>query len=148
MLAIRKAYSLLTREGKLAFGKWLLRLPFAGPGPLAPVRVGATPDVAENVPPALLQKSQPQGAPAIARQQKYDLIVLAIIDFDFRFQRPQQIAAQFARDGHRVFWVSPTRFLPPSSSESYRLTPLRDNLWREVSPARPTAGHLSGPPES
>jgi polysaccharide pyruvyl transferase CsaB len=128
MLAIRKAYTLLTRDGKLAFGKWLLRLPFAGLGPLAPYEL-PFPDVAENVPPALLERPSTHGAPAIGRQRKYDLIVLAIIDFDFRFQRPQQIAAQFARDGHRVFWISPTRFLPPSSAEPYRLTPLRDNLW-------------------
>ena len=128
MLAIRKAYTLLMRDGKLAFGKWLLRLPFAGFGPLAPYEL-PFPDVAENVPPALLERPPAHGTPAIGRQRKYDLIVLAIIDFDFRFQRPQQIAAQFARDGHRVLWISPTRFLPPSSAEPYRLTPLRDNLW-------------------
>lgn len=128
MLAIRKAYTLLTRDGALAFGKWLMGLPFAGLGPLAPYEL-PFPDVAENVPPALLERLPKHGAPAIGRQQKYDLIVLAIIDFDFRFQRPQQIAAQFARDGHRVFWISPTRFLPPSAAEPYRLTPLRDNLW-------------------
>jgi len=128
MLAIRKAYTLLTREGKLAFGKWLLRLPFAGLGPLAPYEL-PFPDVAENVPAALLERPSAAGAPAIPRQRKYDLIVFAIIDFDFRFQRPQQIAAQFARDGHRVFWISPTRFVPPASAEPYRLTPLRDSLW-------------------
>ena len=117
MLAIRKAYTLLTREGKPAFGKWLLRLPFTGPGPLEPYEL-PFPDVAENVPAALLQRPAAAEAPAIPRQRKYDLIVLAIIDFDFRFQRPQQIAAQFARDGHRVFWISPTRFLPLTLSRS------------------------------
>ena len=136
MLAIRKAYTLLTREGKLAFGNWLLRLPFAGPGPLEPYELPFT-DVAENVPTALLERPEATVAATIPRQHKYDLIIFAIIDFDFRFQRPQQIAAQFAREGHRVFWISPTRFLPPSSPESYRLTPLRDNLW-EV--------HLRGQP--
>src|SRR4029079_8909568 len=50
-------------------------------------------------------------------------------DFDFRFQRPQQIAAEFARRGHRVFWISPTRFLPASSTKPYDVLPLRDNLW-------------------
>ena len=135
MLAIRKAYTLLTRDGKLAFGKWLLRLPFAGLGPLAPYEL-PFPDVAENLPPALLEKPASRNGATVARQRKYDVIVLAIIDFDFRFQRPQQIAAQFARDGHRVFWISPTRFLPPSSTEPYEMTPLRQNLW-EV--------HLRGP---
>ena len=128
MLAIRKAYTLLTRDGKLAFGRWLLRLPFTGLGPLAPYEL-PFPDVAENLPRALLERPPVHEALTVPRQRKYDLIVLAIIDFDFRFQRPQQIAAQFARDGHRVFWISPTRFLPPSSAEPYRLTLLRDNLW-------------------
>ena len=131
MLAIRKAYTLLVRggwRGKLDFSKWVLRLPFAGPGPLEPHEL-AFPDVAGHVPAALLAPQAVSTLPAIPRQHKYDVIVLAIIDFDFRFQRPQQIAAQFARNGHRVFWVSPTRFLPPSSEEPYRLTMLRDNLW-------------------
>jgi polysaccharide pyruvyl transferase CsaB len=131
MLALRKAYTLLVGggwRGKLDFGKWLLRLPFAGLGPLAPHDL-AFPDIAENVPAALLTKQAARNVPAITRQQKYDVIVLGIIDFDFRFQRPQQIAAQFARNGHRVFWISPTRFLPPASEKPYHLSLLRDNLW-------------------
>ena len=38
----------------------------------------------------------------------YDVIVMPIIDWDFRFQRPQQLADQFARHGHRVFYFSTT----------------------------------------
>ena len=131
MLAIRKAYTLLVGggwRGKLDFGKWLLRLPFAGPGDLAAHDL-PFPDVAESVPSALLTSGVARNAPIVARQQKYDVLVLAIIDFDFRFQRPQQIAAQFARHGHRVFWISPTRFLPPASEKLYDLRLLRDNLW-------------------
>lgn len=126
MLAIRKAYTLLTRDGKLAFAKWLLSVPFSGLGPLTPYEL-PFPDVAASVPPALLHERSTRAA--IPRQHKYDVIILAIIDFDFRFQRPQQIAAQFARDGHRVFWISPTRFLPPLSPAPYHLVPLRENLW-------------------
>jgi GT2 family glycosyltransferase/glycosyltransferase involved in cell wall biosynthesis len=37
-----------------------------------------------------------------------DIIVFPIIDWDFRFQRPQQIALQFAKDGHRVFYICTT----------------------------------------
>ena len=44
---------------------------------------------------------------------RYDAIVFSIIDFDFRFQRPQQLATQFGRHGHRVFYLSTTRFLSP-----------------------------------
>jgi polysaccharide pyruvyl transferase CsaB len=59
----------------------------------------------------------------------FDVVILSIIDFDFRFQRPQQIAAEFARQGHRVLWISPTRFLPAASPDPYQAVPLRDNLW-------------------
>jgi GT2 family glycosyltransferase/glycosyltransferase involved in cell wall biosynthesis len=43
--------------------------------------------------------------------QRFDVIVLSIINWDFRFQRPQQLALQMARHGHRVFYLSTTRFL-------------------------------------
>ncbi len=39
------------------------------------------------------------------RPTKYDVIVFPIIDWHFRFQRPQQIASQFAQHGHRVFYL-------------------------------------------
>jgi GT2 family glycosyltransferase/glycosyltransferase involved in cell wall biosynthesis len=42
---------------------------------------------------------------------KYDAIVFSIIDWDFRFQRPQQLATQFGRHGHRVFYLSTTQWL-------------------------------------
>ena len=38
--------------------------------------------------------------------EKHDLFVFSIINWDFRFQRPQQIARKFAQAGHRVFYVS------------------------------------------
>jgi GT2 family glycosyltransferase/serine/threonine protein kinase len=41
----------------------------------------------------------------------YDVIVFSIIDWDFRFQRPQQLSTQFSRRGHRVFFLSTTDFL-------------------------------------
>jgi len=43
----------------------------------------------------------------------YDVVVFSIIDWDFRFQRPQQLATQFGRHGHRVFYLSTTQFLAP-----------------------------------
>jgi GT2 family glycosyltransferase/glycosyltransferase involved in cell wall biosynthesis len=39
------------------------------------------------------------------RHSKYDVIILANIDWAARWQRPQQLAQQFARNGHRVFYV-------------------------------------------
>jgi GT2 family glycosyltransferase/glycosyltransferase involved in cell wall biosynthesis len=36
----------------------------------------------------------------------FDVLVLPIIDWGFRFQRPQQLARELARRGHRVFYMS------------------------------------------
>jgi GT2 family glycosyltransferase/glycosyltransferase involved in cell wall biosynthesis len=54
----------------------------------------------------------PPGFPRVP-QGRYDVVVLPLIDWDFRFQRPQQIAAQLGRHGHRVFYLSISQYLPP-----------------------------------
>ncbi|MCS7183428.1 MAG: glycosyltransferase, partial [Thermoanaerobaculum sp.] len=36
----------------------------------------------------------------------FDILVLPIIEWDFRFQRPQQLASHLAHRGHRVFYAS------------------------------------------
>jgi GT2 family glycosyltransferase/glycosyltransferase involved in cell wall biosynthesis len=41
----------------------------------------------------------------------YDVFVFPVIDWHFRHQRPQQLAAQLARRGHRVFYFA-TTFVP------------------------------------
>jgi|SRR5437879_113341 len=41
----------------------------------------------------------------------YDIFVFPVIDWDYRFQRPQHLSLEFARSGHRVFYIS-TKFLP------------------------------------
>jgi len=38
----------------------------------------------------------------------YDVICFPIINWNFRFQRPQQLLTQFANAGHRVFYLSTT----------------------------------------
>lgn len=38
--------------------------------------------------------------------QAYDVIVFGVINYDFRYQRPQQIADHFVREGHRVFYIN------------------------------------------
>lgn len=53
---------------------------------------------------------------------KEDVIVLSIIDYDFRHQRPQHFARRMARQGHRVFYVN-TAFL-----HEYRELLLEENL--------------------
>jgi len=145
MLLCRKAYTLL-QSSKARFLTWALGLPFFRFGSLAEYDL-KFPDITNYVPetyrhtwvePHMLPGAQPAASaverPLVkvetpAQGNLYDVVILAIIDFDFRFQRPQQIAAEFARRGHRVFWVSPTRFMPASSSKPYETLPLRDNLW-------------------
>jgi len=43
---------------------------------------------------------------SVSYHNKYDVIFFSIINWDFRFQRPQQIASRFAKKGHRVFYLS------------------------------------------
>src|SRR6266498_3505205 len=66
----------------------------------------------------------------------YDVVVLPIISWEFRFQRPQQIAAQFGRHGHRVFYLSLTRF--QTEPGPVALKPLAEYVSEFV--ARPLAG--------
>jgi len=46
---------------------------------------------------------------ASKRLKPYDIFVFPVIDWDYRFQRPQHLSLEFARRGHRVFYFS-TRF--------------------------------------
>jgi GT2 family glycosyltransferase/glycosyltransferase involved in cell wall biosynthesis len=62
------------------------------------------------------------------RAAKHDVVCLSIIDWDSRWQRPQQIASKFADNGHRVFYVRMSSFLPPGE-HAYELTELRENVW-------------------
>jgi len=67
----------------------------------------------------------------------YDVVVFSIIDWDFRFQRPQQLARQFGRHGHRVFFLS-VKFLPPGApawemaSKDLRVAELRLSARKQV----------------
>ncbi|HVT44048.1 MAG TPA: glycosyltransferase [Thermoanaerobaculia bacterium] len=63
------------------------------------------------------------------RENAYDIVCFPIIDWDFRFQRPQQLMAQFAAAGHRVFYIS-QQFR--ESGEPFALRELRKGVW-EVS---------------
>lgn len=77
----------------------------------------------------------------LAKTGYYDVIVLPIIDWDFRFQRPQQIARQFAKHGYRVFYFS-TDFGSGRRSEDPLLTvrPIEQNI-AEVQ--LPSSGRLN-----
>lgn len=38
--------------------------------------------------------------------KKHDVIILSVIDYNFRHQRPQHFATRFAENGHRVYYVN------------------------------------------
>ncbi len=133
MLGLRQGYTVWRERGAAALARWCAGLLFRGPRRLdaADLRF---PDVWDYLP-ARFGQIEPDAlaaaAPAAAGpvEKRYDVVILPVFDFEFRFQRPQQLAAEFARRGHRVYWVSPSRCLPPEGTEPFRLVPLRDNLW-------------------
>ncbi|GBC85876.1 Putative teichuronic acid biosynthesis glycosyltransferase TuaH [bacterium HR11] len=57
--------------------------------------------------PTPMPEVRPEAGPA-SWPSRFDVLVLPIIDWDFRFQRPQHIARQFAQNGHRVFYAKTT----------------------------------------
>lgn len=100
-----------SRLWRLANVYWRLRRRLGllrQPSPASPEAAQAArpPAQARQLPPL------PPGFPKVPAGQP-DVLVLSIIDWDFRFQRPQQLATQLGRAGHRVFYLSTSRFLPP-----------------------------------
>ena len=140
MLLLRKGYTLFHRS-VLDFLGWGAGLLFGRTGDLEEHELGfpsihvpetwraarkiAAPAEAQTA--AEAPSAAPEDRPP--QRDRYDVVILAIIDYDFRFQRPQQVAAEFARRGHRVFWISPSRFLPASSPAAYETVALRENVW-------------------
>ena len=53
-------------------------------------------------PPPLAGRAEQVSA---AAPNRHDVVCFPIIDWDFRFQRPQQLAVQLAKAGHRVFYT-------------------------------------------
>jgi GT2 family glycosyltransferase/glycosyltransferase involved in cell wall biosynthesis len=70
---------------------------------------------------------RPAAGAGIAPQRKYDVVVFPVFDFDFRHQRPQHLATQFAEAGHRVFWVSPSRFC--EDDKPYDAIAIHHGIW-------------------
>ncbi|HSP63712.1 MAG TPA: glycosyltransferase [Pyrinomonadaceae bacterium] len=58
-----------------------------------------------------------------------DVICFSIVDWNFRYQRPQQIISQFAAHGHRVFCVRLDKILRGRSSPRFALSELRENVY-------------------
>lgn len=98
------------------------------PEEVAPQPVPAEPPSASSEaapePPAAAEAAE-QVLFADAVPSAYDVVCFSIIEWGFRFQRPQQLLGQFAGHGHRVFYVSQV-FRP--DGPPYVLTPIRPNV--------------------
>lgn len=126
-----------TRWFRLASRYWRLRARLRGDGaPSAPPRTAAA--AAAPAPAG----SPPGAAPAGPSEATaagellppgpdghWDYLFFPIIDWEFRFQRPQQLATALAAKGHRVFYC---RIGFRRRGSAVELTPKGDNLW-EVS---------------
>ncbi len=114
----------------MSFLKWVVQSAAGKDPDLAPYELDF-PNILNYLPIDAFTAGPAPPAPLTRRESGakplYDVVILPIFDFEFRFQRPQQIAVQFAAAGHRVFWISPTRL--PSGSDLCELVPLRDNVW-------------------
>jgi GT2 family glycosyltransferase len=134
MLHIRVAYTRLVREGWRGRWEYFTSLLLPGRHLNLEIEQLVFPDLAAFIQPELDRLSDPVLAPALHPavanpSSKPDVLILAIVDFETRFQRPQQIAAELARRGHRVFWVSPSRFLGADFPTPYETILIRPNLW-------------------
>ena len=120
MLALRKAHSLLQAgpRGAAELLRWL-----AGPrrGDSRPYEL-EFPRLSTYMPAERVVKA------AAPRQTCYDVVILPVFDFSFRFQRAQHVGRQLARRGHRVFWVS-TAQRCRSNKSAYETELLEQNLW-------------------
>jgi GT2 family glycosyltransferase/glycosyltransferase involved in cell wall biosynthesis len=58
-----------------------------------------------------------------------DIICCSIIDWSFRFQRPQQLMTQFAAHGHRVFYLSVSQFRSPYARPRFAEREIKENLF-------------------
>jgi GT2 family glycosyltransferase/glycosyltransferase involved in cell wall biosynthesis len=118
------------------------------PAPQRAARAGTPPARVE--PPAgswgalpLLPASDPAAAALVLQQAsaergiwRPDVICLPVFDWEFRYQRPQQIVSQFAAHGYRVFYVSASRFVAPGEEPAVRL--IKDHVYEvQVAAERP-----------
>ena len=97
---MRQLASSLGRRLPATFRRWVSRVVTLRDGDALPI---VSEEMSQETRP-LIAEEVPWNGPA-SKMDRYDVIVLPIIDWDFRFQRPQQLARQFARNGHRVFYI-------------------------------------------
>ena len=129
MLWLRKAYAMRAERGVKGLLGWLISTA-AGGSPGVEDQELRFPDAGDYVADGFHTPLFDQGAaPTLLENPGYDVFFLSPFAFDFRFQRPQQLACEFARQGRRVFWVGPGRRLPPAAPRGFEARPLRENLW-------------------
>lgn len=81
-------------------------------------------------PPRHSVDSIPAFAPRLDERETttYDILCFSIIDWSFRWQRPQQLMSRLADAGHRVFYLNVSQFLP-HGGRTFEATSLRENVW-------------------
>lgn len=76
-------------------------------------------------------QSTPQLLARTSRDDPWDVVCFSIINWEFRWQRPQQIATELARRGRRVFYLRNGEYLSPGGP-AFELRPLGENIWEVV----------------
>jgi len=66
--------------------------------------------------------------PLLDASPTYDILMFANINWEERYQRPQQIAAQFARNGHRVFYIVASEVLCSAPPSTYQATEVMEGV--------------------
>lgn len=79
--------------------------------------------------PASLSEATRNQTQTLARLRS-DVVCFSIVDWNFRFQRPQQIMSQFAANGHRVFLIRLDLTLPFQTRPRFSLIRLKENLYQ------------------
>lgn len=95
-----RTFNLYWRARRLA-GRVVRRLLGRGPG--ASPAGSAVPGTYASG--SLSGPSSPLAAP-VTRPDAFDVVCFPIIEWSFRFQRPQQLMSRFAAAGHRVFYLT------------------------------------------
>ena len=84
----------------------------------------------------LLPRPCPEELQAVLNQRvptapacRPDVVCFSIIDWSFRYQRPQHIMSQFAARGHRVYYINLARFLPAGASPGFQIREVKPNVF-------------------
>jgi GT2 family glycosyltransferase len=60
---------------------------------------------------------------------KPDIVCFSIIDWSFRYQRPQHVMSQFAARGHRVYYIRLSQFLPADAFPGFQIREIKPNVF-------------------